>query len=281
MSNPVLTASPIFGEPKAGRGTTITQPRPVGNAYPSTATATPLPTGTPVGFTSDGRVDAGVADRMTYDDVVIRTFGLLALIVIGGAVAWSVAPGLMYVGLIGGLVLGLVNAFKKVPSPPLIMAYAAFQGLMLGGISKIFDDAWPGVVVQAVIATIAVFAVVLIAFASGKIRATPRFTKILLIAMGGYLLYSLVNLGFMWFGGMTGFGLNSNVEIAGMPLGVVVGVFAVILAAFSFVLDFDAIKRGVDAGAPRIYAWSGAFGLTVTLIWLYVEFLRLFAILRD
>ncbi|GAA4177367.1 Bax inhibitor-1/YccA family protein [Gryllotalpicola koreensis] len=225
---------------------------------------------------------AGAAEtgRMSYEDTVIKTVSLFAVLLAAGVVGWFV-PALAIVGAIVGLVLGLVNAFKRKPSPALIIVYAAAQGLFLGGISSIFETVFGGVVIQAVIATLGVFGVMLALFASGKVRASNRLTKVFLGAMVGYLVYSLVNVGLMMFGGVSSnlaFGLNS-MTFMGIPLGLIVGILAVLMGAYSLVLDFEFIKNGVENRAPRVYGWQGAFGLMVTLIWLYVEFLRLFAIL--
>ncbi|TDE93944.1 Bax inhibitor-1/YccA family protein [Occultella glacieicola] len=230
--------------------------------------------------------DAGPAQtgRLTYDDVIVKTAGVLAVVIGVAVAAWFAVPvemrmPVMFIGLIGGFVLGLVNAFKREPSPALIIAYAAFEGAFLGMISGVFETMWPGIVVQAVLATFVTFAVTLALFKSGKVRVTPKFTRFLLIAGASYLVFSLVNLGLMWFGGMDGFGLRS-VEIMGIPLGLVIGLFAVVLAAMNLIWDFDSISKGIQNGAPAKMAWSAAFGITITLVWLYLEFLRILAILR-
>jgi len=289
VSNPVFENSPYFGE---RRGTTP-------NGYPTHPGYTPGATGT--AYQQPQSVDprqvqnleyayqqpaAGPAQtgRLTYDDVIVKTGGLLALVVAMGAFNWFVLGGNMlatFGGLVVGLVLGLVNAFKREPSPALIAAYAAAEGLFLGGISMVFESLYPGIVVQAVLATGATFVATLALFSSGKIRVTPKMTRFVLIALVGYALFSLVNVGMMLFGATdSAFGLRTSVEVMGIPLGVLVGIFAVGLAAFCLIMDFDAIKRGVEAGVPSRYAWSAAFGLLVTLVWLYLEFLRLLAILR-
>ena len=171
---------------------------------------------------------------------------------------------------------------RKKVRPPLIFAYAAFEGLFVGGISAFFEIIWPGIVVQATLATFVVVGVTLALFASGKIRASKRATKIFLIAMVGYLVYSLVNVGLMLFGVTDGaFGMSSEPSpIFGIPWGVLIGVLVVIMAAYSLVLDFDNIQQGVRNGAPRQLAWLGAFGIMVTVVWLYVEILRIIAIVR-
>ncbi|GAB3121554.1 Bax inhibitor-1/YccA family protein [Glaciibacter psychrotolerans] len=225
-------------------------------------------------------------DRMTYEDTIAKTALCFAVLVVAAVVGWMLTPAvpaLPMIGAIVGLVLGLVNTFKKEPSPGLIVGYAAAEGLFVGGISFIFEQMWGGVVVQAVLATLVVVGVTLALFKSGKIRASKKATKVFLIAMVGYLVFSLINVGMMVFGGTSGaFGMRSQ-DIPGtsIPFGVVIGLLAVVMAAYSLVLDFDFIQRGVTNRAPRKFAWSGAFGIMVTVVWLYVELLRLFAILRD
>ena len=209
--------------------------------------------------------------RMTFNDVVGKTGLMLVLVVVAGAVGWF-SPGLMIIGAIAGLVLGLVNAFKREPSPVLIMLYALAEGLFLGGISAVFEAAYPGIVVQAVLGTFSVFAVMLALYTSGKFRPTPRMTKIVMTAMLGYLVFMLVNLVLTWTG-------IANLRTGG--LGLIIGAIAVLLAAYSLTMDFEMAAVGVKNGAPQKYSWSVAFGLTVTLVWLYVEILRILSILRS
>jgi uncharacterized YccA/Bax inhibitor family protein len=184
------------------------------------------------------------------------------------------SPLLTFGGVIVGLVLGLIVSFKQSTSPALILSYAAAEGLFIGGISQAFETRWDGIVPQAVLGTLAVFAVALAAYKSGKVRATPKFRKTVLIAMGGYLVFCLVNLVVMLFGGGGEFGLRQG------PLGFAIGLFAVGLAAAMLILDFDFAEQGVRNGIPERYSWLAAFGLVVTLVWLYIEMLRLIAILR-
>jgi uncharacterized YccA/Bax inhibitor family protein len=278
VSNPVFEKSPYFGDPRdkrrsRGGGTAPSYATVNGQQVQDLETAF---AGPPAGPVQTG--------RMTYDDVIVKSGGLLAIIVTTAALAWFVFPGnalVMITGLVGGLILGLVNAFKREPSPALIVGYAAFEGLFLGGISQVFESAYGGIVMQAVLATFATFAATLLLFKSGKVRVTPKFTRTVLIAGAGYLLFSLVNLGLQVFGVMdNAWGLR-GVSLMGIPLGVVIGLAAVVLAAAFLVMDFDSIKRGVEGGVPARFAWSAAFGLVVTLVWLYLEFLRLLAIFRE
>ncbi|MEC5190315.1 MULTISPECIES: Bax inhibitor-1/YccA family protein [unclassified Arthrobacter] len=233
------------------------------------------------------RPAAGPADtgRMTYDDVIMKTAACLAAVIAGAAVTLLVAPGLanllMIVGALGGFVLALVNTFKKQPSPALILAYAALEGLFLGGLTRLLDGLYPGVGLQAVIGTLSVFAVTLVLFRSGKVRATPKAMRFFMIAMIGYAVFALINMVMVWTGAVQEpFGLRTSVEIFGIPLGVFIGVLAIGLAAFSLIMDFTSIEAGVRSGAPQRFSWTAAFGLTVTLVWLYVEIIRLLAILR-
>lgn len=219
--------------------------------------------------------------RMTYDDVIMKTLACLALVLAGAAVGW-VIPALMIPGMLVGLVLGLVNAFKREPSKGLILAYAAAEGLFVGGLSAVLDGMFPGIATQAVIGTVCVFAVTLALFKSGKVRATPKAMKFFMIAIIGYAVFSLVNLGLTMFGVMDNpWGIRgADIPGTNIPWGLVIGLLAIGLAAFSLIVDFTSIEEGVRQGVDRKYSWTAAFGLTVTLIWLYVEILRLLAILR-
>ncbi|SEC08383.1 MULTISPECIES: Bax inhibitor-1/YccA family membrane protein [Microbacterium] len=241
-------------------------------------------------------------DRMSVEDTVWKTAGLFAILLVTAAVGWFLTlggvaapeqnpydrfePNLLpwIVGALGGFVLAMVISFtsRKKVRPALIFAYAAFEGLFIGGISAFFEAIWPGIVMQATLATVSVVGVTLALFASGKIRASKKATKIFMIAMVGYLVFSLLNLVLMWTGVLPqgqAFGLYSA-EIMGIPLGLIIGVLVVIMAAYSLVLDFDQIQQGVRNGAPRKYGWLGAFGIMVTVVWLYVEILRIIAIVR-
>ncbi|MEO5779403.1 Bax inhibitor-1/YccA family protein [Arthrobacter sp. PAMC25284] len=233
------------------------------------------------------RPAAGPADtgRMTFDDVIVKTAACLGVLMAGAAVTLVVAQGLamilMIVGVLGGFVLALVNTFKKQPSPALILAYAGLEGLFLGGLTRVLDGMFPGVGLQAVIGTLSVFAVTLVLFKSGKVRATPKAMRFFMIAMIGYAVFALINMVMMWTGAVDSpFGLRTSFEIFGIPLGVFIGVLAIGLAAFSLIMDFTSIEAGVRNGAPQRFSWTAAFGLTVTLVWLYVEIIRLLAILR-
>ncbi|MGR2753077.1 Bax inhibitor-1/YccA family protein [Agromyces arachidis] len=224
-------------------------------------------------------------DVMTIEDSIAKSAAAFGVLLVGAAIGWLTVQSVPFLWIgagIVGFVLALVNIFKKEPSPALILAYAGVQGIFVGGISAWYELAYGGgIVAQAVIATLVVVGVTLALFASGKIRASKKATKVFLIAMVGYLVFSLVNLGLMLFNVTDDpWGLR-GVEIFGIPLGLLIGVLVVIMGAYSLVLDFDFIQQGVRNRAPRKYGWTGAFGIMVTVIWLYLEILRMLAIARD
>lgn len=217
-------------------------------------------------------VDTG---RMTMDDVVVKTGLMFAVLLPLAALNYVIqSPLLTFGGLIVGLVLGLVVAFKQSTNAALILSYAGAEGLFLGGISRVFENVWNGIVPQAVLGTLSVFAVALFLYKSGRVRATPKFRRTVLIAGVGYLVFSLVNLVVMMMSDGSDWGLRQG------PLGFAIGLFAVGLAAAFLILDFDFAEEGVRNGLPERYSWLAAFGLVVTLVWLYIEMLRLIAILR-
>jgi uncharacterized YccA/Bax inhibitor family protein len=210
--------------------------------------------------------------RMTYDDVVVKTGIVFVAVLVGAVVGWQ-APALALLGLVGGLVLGLVNSFKRNPSPALIIGYGLLEGVFLGGVSTLFNAQYSGIVAQAVLATLSVFGVVLLGFRSGKLRTSPRLNKIFFIAIMGYLVFQVLNLVLVAFAG------QQSLRTGG--LGLVIGGLAVLLASYSLVMDFEFIRAGVQQGVPAKFAWTAAFGLVVTLVWLYLELLRILAILRN
>jgi len=266
MANPAFSTNPAFN----GKGVP---------AVP-TPTAEQLQTQ----FELPSAPDPAAAAPMTVDGTVRVSMATFGVLLVGAAVGWVTMPlvPFLWIGAaIVGFVLALVNIFKKEPSPALILAYAAAQGVFLGGISSFYEAMFPGIVTQAVLATFCVVAVTLVLFAMGKVRASAKATKVFLIAMGGYLLFSLVNVGLMVFSvNSDPWGLLTTVKPFGIPLGIILGVLAVLLGAYSLVMDFDFVQKGVQNRIPKKYQWTGAFGIMVTIIWLYLEILRLIAIAR-
>lgn len=234
--------------------------------------------------------DAVDTGRMTVEDTIHKTLGAFAVLLATGAVAWfataanpGLGMGLTLVGVLGGLVLGLINAFKRMPGAALVLGYAAFEGLFIGAFSMIMEYLFPGIVMQATLATVAVVGVTLALFANGKVRTSPRMNKIFMVAALGYIAFSLLNVGFMLFGGPfsdSAWGMRSGIEIAGIPLGVIIGILAVLMGAYSLVIDFEFVQNGARNGAPRKLGWKASFGIVSTVVWIYVEILRILAILR-
>jgi uncharacterized YccA/Bax inhibitor family protein len=232
-----------------------------------------------------GPVETG---RITFDDVVMKTLGLFSIVLVLGVVGWRLAPtagtALLLGGIVVTLVLGLVIAFKKTISVPLILTYAAAEGLLVGAVSNIYATVFDppgtppfeGIVAQAVVATLSVFAGMFLAYRVGLIKVTDKFRRFMGMALIGYLIFAVVNFLYAWFGGGSPFGFGGT----GM-LGIGISLFACGLAAFTLALDFDSIDRAVAAGAPQKYSWLLAHGLIVTLVWLYLEILRLLARLRS
>ncbi|MCH0564338.1 MULTISPECIES: Bax inhibitor-1/YccA family protein [unclassified Streptomyces] len=226
------------------------------------------------------------AGRMTMDDVVMRTASTLGVLILTAALSWALLPvdeaniGRSYGIGIGaaliGMVLAFVQSFKRTASPALILTYAAFEGVFLGVISNIVDThIASGAAMQAVIGTMAVFAAVLVAYKAGWIRVNRRFYGFVMAAALGFVLLMTVNMLFAVFGGGDGLGFRSG------ALGVVFGIIGIILGACFLALDFKQVEDGIAYGAPREEAWLAAFGLTVTLVWIYMEFLRIIAILNQ
>ncbi|CAB4667402.1 MAG: hypothetical protein F2664_01025 [Actinobacteria bacterium] len=228
--------------------------------------------------TFDSAAQVTGSSRMSIDDVVTRT-GILLAVLLLAAVATYVAPltGVLFFGaLIIGFVLCIVNSVSKTVRPALMVLYSVFEGLVIGTISRVYNDYYSGIVTQAVIGTVAAFVGILFLYKSGKLRATPKFTRILLGAVAGYFVLGLISLVASFFNVGNGMGFYG---VTG--LGLLMSVAGVALASLFLVLDFDQIERSIAQGAPAIEAWRSGFGLIVTLVWIYLEILRLLSILRD
>ncbi|SED46876.1 Uncharacterized membrane protein, YccA/Bax inhibitor family [Streptomyces sp. 2131.1] len=265
-----FNAAPQAGAPAAGAN-----PYAQGTAPNPYATNPYAPTGAP----APARTGA-----MTIDDVVTRTAMTLGTVVLGAALAWALLPvdeanlnksyGIAIGAALIAFVLSLVQSFKRKPVPALILAYAAFEGVFLGVISSAVSTyIGPGVVMQAVMGTMCVFAGVLLAYKMRWIRVTRRFYGFVMAAAMGFLLLMAVNLLFAVFGGGDGLGFRSG------GLGILFGVIGIILGACFLALDFKQVEDGIAYGAPREESWLAAFGLTMTLVWIYLEMLRLLSIL--
>ncbi|MFD7560177.1 MULTISPECIES: Bax inhibitor-1/YccA family protein [unclassified Streptomyces] len=223
-------------------------------------------------------------NAMTMDDVVSRTAMTLGTLIVTATLSWVLLPvdpanlGKSYGIAIGAalvaFVLAMVQSFKRKPVPALILGYAALEGVFLGVISAATSTYFgAGVVIQAVMGTMCVFAAVLLAYKMGWIRVNRRFTGFVMAAALGFILLMVANSLFAVFGGGDGLGFRSG------GLGIVFGIIGVLLGAAFLAMDFKQVEDGVTYGAPREEAWLAAFGLTLTLVWIYLELLRLFQIL--
>jgi len=271
-SNPVFRSLPKgqggyaqFGTGAASFGAQQVQAEPYATQYP------------------DQR-QAGVSRPMTIDDVVTKTGITLAVVTALGVLSYfmvSMNPGLMMpfvlVGGLGGFALIMIATFgRKQDNPAIVLSYAALEGVFLGAASFLFANlvstGGPGMIAQAIFGTVGVFVGMLVVYRTGAIRVTPKFTRMLVAAMFGVLAIALLNLvlGLFGVGGGEGFGLRS-----GGPLAIVFSLVCIGLAAFMFLIDFDSADQLIRAGAPEKAAWGVALGLTVTLVWLYLEILRL------
>ncbi len=222
------------------------------------------------------------AETMTLQGAVNKTVALLALVVIGAGYSWNlfynqgpaaVQPW-MIGGVIGSLVFAMITIFKAHWAPKTAPIYAVLEGLALGGISAFFESRFPGIVIQAVGLTFGTLFALLLAYKTGLIRATENFKLGVFAATGGIAVVYLISL----IGGM--FGWNMPVIHESGPMGILFSLFVVVVAALNLVLDFDFIERG-NGVAPRYMEWYAAFGLVVTLAWLYLELLRLLSKLRE
>lgn len=225
-------------------------------------------------------------DRMTMDDVVLRTGTTLGVLIVTAALAWALLPvddanisrsyGIAIASGLVAMVLGLVQSFKRSPAPALILTYAALEGVFLGVLSSIVDNRIAsGAAMQAVIGTMCVFGAVLLAYKAGWIRVNRRFYGFVMAAAIGFVGLMAINMLFAVFGGGDGLGFRSG------GLGIAFGIVGVLLGACFLALDFKQVETGIAYGAPRREAWLAAFGLTLTLVWIYLEFLRLIAILQS
>jgi uncharacterized YccA/Bax inhibitor family protein len=274
-SNPVFRSLPKqqggyaqFGTGAAGYGTQAVHADPYVTQYP------------------DQR-QTGVSRPLTIDDVVTKTGITLAVVTVVGIISYFlVAQGaptyplmmpFVLVGALGGLALVLIATFgRKQDNPAIVLSYAAFEGLFVGAASFLFANlvstGGPGMIAQALFGTVGVFLGMLVVYKTGAIRVTPKFTRMLVAAMFGVLAIMLLNLvlGLFGVGGGEGFGIRS-----GGPLAIIFSLVCIGLAAFMFLIDFDSADQMIRAGAPEKAAWGIALGLTVTLVWLYIEILRL------
>ncbi len=219
--------------------------------------------------------------RMTVRGTVQKTGLCLLIAMLTASYAWGVAPEsglltpLMIGGTVGGFITALIIIFKNHMAPTLTPVYAALEGLAMGAISSVFEAQYPGLVSQAVLSTFGVLGAMLFAYQTKLIQPTEKFKMGVFAATAGIAIFYLFAML------MSMFGSGPSLLMSSSPMGIGLSVFIVIVAALNLVMDFEFIESGAKAGAPQYMEWFGAFGLMVTLVWLYMEMLRLLAKLRD
>jgi len=217
-------------------------------------------------------------EKMTIGGTVNKTAMSLLLLMATASYTWTnPSPALMMFGLFGGLIMAIITIFKKTWAPYTVSGYALLKGLALGGISRFFEMQYPGIVSQAVFLTFGILAALLLAYKSGLIKPTENFKLGVVSATGGIFFLYLIS----WIMSMFGSGLSIMNPSNSSMFSIGFSIFVVIIASLNLVLDFDFIEEGAEMGAPKYMEWYGAFGLLVTLIWLYLEILRLLAKLQS
>ena len=236
-----------------------------------------------------GRLEGGVIDeawreRMTLDGVVVRSLTLFPILLITGYFAWqsvdrgdgTVAfPGWLLIAVLGGLGVAILTIFKPKLSPITAPIYAAIEGLVLGAISAVYESAYDGIVLQAVMLTAGVFVLMLTLFSKRIITVDDKFRRGVMMATGAVFRVYMITLVLNLFGASVPYIHDSG------PVGILFSLVVVGIASANLLLDFDLIEKGIQAGAPKWMEWYAAFGLLVTLVWLYLELLRLLSKLRD
>ncbi|SCL35679.1 Uncharacterized membrane protein, YccA/Bax inhibitor family [Micromonospora pallida] len=210
---------------------------------------------------------------MSLDDVVVKTVMLLGILAASAAAAWVLVPdalvGVAWIGAaIVGLVLGMVISFSRMANPALVITYAVVEGVFVGMVSKAFESLYDGIVLQAVTATFGVFFLMAVLYKARVIRATPKFVRGMIAVMVGLFAVMLINLVLSFFG------INTGLR-DGSPLAIGFSLVCIVVASLSFVLSFHEVEEGVRMGLPQRYSWVAAFGILVSLVWLYIEILRL------
>jgi uncharacterized YccA/Bax inhibitor family protein len=222
------------------------------------------------------------AARMTIEGTLNKALILAVLVIASSMMVWMVVAAnqalaipMTLTGIIGTLAISLVIAFKMDMAPTLAPIHAILEGLFVGALSQVLNKMYPGIVAQAITITLGIMLTMLVLYRTGIIKATPMFVKVVSICTIGIGVTYLISIGISLFGGRMPFIHDST------PLGIGISLFTAGIAALNFVLDFDMIERGAEQGQPKFMEWYGAFGLMVTLVWLYIEILRLLRKLRD
>ena len=237
-----------------------------------------LRSGNPVLSKSTFSNTDSISEKMTINGTVNKTaISLLLLVGTGYLTFTTINPGLLIGCGIGGFIVAIITVFKKEWAPITVPIYAILEGGLLGGVSFMYNSLYDGIVTNAIFLTVGILLSLLIAYRSGYIKATENFKLGVFAATGGIAIVYLINFIMSFFGSSMGVMQIDNAS----PMSIGFSAIVVIIAALNLVLDFDFIEEGAEKGAPKYMEWYGAFGLLVTLIWLYLELLRLLAKLKN
>lgn len=274
MANPVLSKPDAFTRSSQYQGPQASYPQTqfpqqgYGQAYPQQGYAPAQPAG----------------DRMSLDDVIAKTAITMLVLAVSAGATWFLMPSLtmvmpiMIVSMIVGLItVVIVSRRQEIPIGG-VLFYAVVEGVFVGAISKLFETLYPGIVAQAVLATFVAAAMVLAAYKFFNIRVTPKFQKIVFLATAAFAGVMLVNLVLVLLNVQTGLVMIGS--SAGW-LAYAVSAVAIVLAVMNLIVDFDSVERGIAQGAPARESWRAAFGMTITMVWLYIEILRVLSYFRN
>jgi len=277
-SNPILSRKDAFtpAAPQGPQGQQYTQYNP----YQQSNIQDPY---APQGYGQPGVPTQAPEGRMTIDDVITKTAVVMGLLVISAALAWVFVPvtlsmPLLILSALVGFGAVLIVSFRRRVSPPLVFVYAAVEGVFFGIISKMFENIYPGIVAQAVLGTFVAAGLTLGAYKFFNIRVTAKFKKVVIISTLAFAGFLLINFLFSIF--TQSMGVRGGIVGPVSLLSIGISAVAIVLAVLNLILDFDYIEQGVAMGAPANESWRAAFGLTVTMVWLYLELLRLISYIR-
>ena len=289
-NNPVMNRNPYF----SGNATTPTMPQQAPNGYPNQYGAPNAQQYAPQqGYYPDQQSQyqqyapqqgafepQARAGGMTYDDAMVKTLILLAVAVLSGAGTMAFMPMEMVMPVaigasLAAFVLGMIAAFQRMVKPVFAIGYALLEGVALGALTGALNFFYPGVAIQAVLGTAVVVGVAVALHMSGTVRTTPRGRKIVMVVLISYILFGFLNMILTWTGVMSGFGMRSG------SLGIILGLVIIAVAGYMLIGDLETVKLAVANGAPKEFAWTCAFGIVMTILWIYVEVLRIAAILAS
>ena len=217
---------------------------------------------------------------MTYDDAMIKTLILLAIAVLSGAATMAFMPINMVLPVaigasLAAFVIGMIAAFQRMVKPFFAIGYALLQGVALGALTGALDMLYPGIGLQAVLGTAIVVAVAVGLHLSGAVRTTPKGRKIVMVVLISYILFGFINMMLTWTGVLSGYGMREG------PFGIILGLVIIAIAGYMLIGDLETVKLAVVNNAPKEFAWTCAFGIVMTILWIYVEVLRIAAILAS